>query len=37
MTNNEILLMAEAVSREKDLDREIIFVAIEAALATAIK
>lgn len=37
ITNNEILLMAEAVSREKDLDKEVIFVAIEAALATAIK
>ena len=35
ITNNEILLMAEVVSREKDLDREIIFSAIEAALATA--
>lgn len=35
ITNNEILLMAEVVSREKDLDKEIIFKAIEAALATA--
>lgn len=35
ITNNEILLMAEVVSREKDLDKEIIFGAIEAALATA--
>ena len=35
ITNNEILLMAEVVSREKDLDKEIIFNAIEAALATA--
>ncbi|MBX2867507.1 MAG: transcription termination factor NusA [Acidiferrobacterales bacterium] len=35
ITNNEILLMAEVVSREKDLDKEIIFSAIEAALATA--
>ncbi len=35
ITNREILLMAEVVSREKDLDREIIFQAIEAALATA--
>ena len=35
ITNNEILLMAEVVSREKDLEREIIFNAIEAALATA--
>ncbi len=35
ITNNEILLMAEVVSREKDLEKEIIFNAIEAALATA--
>jgi N utilization substance protein A len=37
ITNNEILLMAEVVSREKDLEKEIIFNAIEAALATATK
>ncbi len=37
ITNREILLMAEVVSREKDLDREVIFAAIEAALATATK
>ncbi|MCY4219105.1 MAG: transcription termination factor NusA [Gammaproteobacteria bacterium] len=37
ISNNEILQMAEVVSREKELDKEIIFVAIEAALATAIK
>ncbi len=37
ITNNEILLMAEVVSREKDLNKEIIFSAIEAALATATK
>lgn len=35
LSNNEILLMAEAVSREKGLDQETIFNAIEAALATA--
>lgn len=35
MTNNEILLMADVVSREKNLDQEVIFQAIEAALATA--
>jgi len=35
ITNREILLMAEVVSREKDLDGEIIFNAIEAALSTA--
>ncbi len=32
---NEILMMADAVSREKGLDKEIIFQAIEAALAAA--
>ena len=32
---NEILLVVEAVSREKNVDREIIFGALEAALATA--
>ncbi len=37
ITSNEILLMVEVVSREKDLDKEIIFRAIEAALATATK
>ncbi len=37
ITNNEILLMAEVVSREKSLDKEIIFQTIEAALATAIR
>ncbi len=37
ITNNEILLMAEVVSKEKDLDKEIIFNAIEAALAVATK
>ncbi|WP_423906298.1 transcription termination factor NusA [Candidatus Spongiihabitans sp.] len=35
ITSNDILLMAESVSQEKDLDKEIIFSAIEAALATA--
>ena len=35
MTNNDILLMADVVCREKSLDKEIIFEAIEAALATA--
>lgn len=32
---NEILLMADVLSREKSVDKEIIFQAIEAALATA--
>ena len=33
--NKEILLVADAVSNEKGIDREIIFEAIEAALASA--
>jgi N utilization substance protein A len=33
--HNEILMMADAVSREKGVEKEIIFQAIEAALATA--
>ncbi|MDA8391045.1 MAG: transcription termination factor NusA [Gammaproteobacteria bacterium] len=32
---NEILQVVEAVSREKNVDREVIFGALEAALATA--
>ncbi|WP_298135365.1 transcription termination factor NusA [Acidiferrobacter sp.] len=32
---NEILMVVEAVSREKNVDREVIFEALEAALATA--
>ena len=35
MTNNDILLMADIVSREKGLEKEVIFEAIEAALAMA--
>lgn len=35
ISNNEILAMADAVSREKGLEKEVIFQAIEAALATA--
>lgn len=35
--NKEVLLVAEAVSNEKGVDREIIFEAIEAALASATK
>lgn len=35
ITNNEILQMVELVSREKDLEKEVIFNAIEAAIATA--
>ena len=33
--NKEILMVVDAVSSEKDVDREIIFEAIETALATA--
>ena len=32
---NEILMVVDAVSREKGVEREIIFQALEAALATA--
>jgi len=35
ISNNEILLMADVVSREKGLEKDVIFEAIEAALATA--
>lgn len=35
--NKEILLVAEAVSNEKDVSKEVIFEAIELALATATK
>ena len=33
--SKEILMVVDAVSNEKDVDRDIIFGAIEAALATA--
>jgi N utilization substance protein A len=35
MIGNEVLLIVDAVSREKGVDKEIIFQALEAALATA--
>ena len=35
MENKEILLVADTVSNEKGIDREVIFEAIEAALASA--
>lgn len=35
MMSSEILMIVDAVSREKGIDKEIIFGAIEAALATA--
>ncbi|MDT8384662.1 MAG: transcription termination factor NusA [Gammaproteobacteria bacterium] len=37
MNSKEILMVVDAVSNEKGLDRETIFTAIEAALATASK
>jgi N utilization substance protein A len=37
MNNKEILLVVDAVSNEKDIDRDVIFEAIESALATASK
>jgi N utilization substance protein A len=37
MNNKEILLVVDAVSNEKGIEREVIFTAIEAALATASK
>jgi N utilization substance protein A len=37
MNNKEILLVVDAVSNEKDIDRNVIFEAIESALATASK
>ncbi len=37
MINKEILMVADAVSNEKGVSREVIFSAIEAALATATK
>lgn len=37
MANKEILLVIEAVSNEKQVPRDLIFSAIESALATAIK
>ena len=37
MSNKEILLVVDAVSNEKDVDAEIIFQALEAAIATATK
>ena len=37
MNNKEILLVVDAVSNEKDIDRGVIFEAIESALATASK
>ncbi|MEK9743323.1 MAG: NusA N-terminal domain-containing protein, partial [Gammaproteobacteria bacterium] len=35
MTKDDVLMMADVLSKEKDIDRGIVFEAIEAALATA--
>ena len=35
MTKDEVLMMAEVLSREKELEKGAVFLAIEAALATA--
>jgi N utilization substance protein A len=35
MIGNEVLMVVEAVSREKGVEKETIFQAVEAALATA--
>lgn len=35
MANKEVLLVVDAVSNEKDIDKEVIFEAVEIALATA--
>ena len=37
MMSKEILMVADAVSNEKGVSREVIFEAIESALATATK
>ncbi|MDH5434696.1 MAG: transcription termination factor NusA [Gammaproteobacteria bacterium] len=37
MNNKEILLVVDAVSNEKEIERDVIFKAIEAAIATATK
>ena len=35
--NREMLMLVDAISREKNVDREIVFGAVEAALAQATK
>ena len=37
MSNKEILLVVDAVSNEKDVNADIIFEALEVAIATATK
>ena len=35
--NREMLMLVEAISREKGVEREVVFEAVEAALASATK
>ena len=35
--NREMLMLVDAISREKSVDREVVFGAVEAALASATK
>jgi len=35
--NRELLMLVDAISREKSVDREVVFAAVEAALASASK
>ncbi|MEO8297706.1 MAG: transcription termination factor NusA [Burkholderiales bacterium] len=35
--NRELLMLVDAISREKNVDREVVFAAVEAALASATK
>ena len=35
--NRELLMLVDAISREKNVDREVVFGAVEAALASATK
>ena len=35
MTKGEVLMMADVLSQEKELEKDVVFLAIEAALATA--
>jgi len=35
--NREMLMLVDAISREKSVDRDVVFAAVEAALASASK
>lgn len=35
--NRELLMLVDAISREKSVDREVVFGAVESALASATK